>query len=313
MTVVVKHSQRFLTVLAATALLVTGCTTGQQAAATQLTIHTTDASLDTVTALALAEYLQDQGLDVDVTQHLDQDAVYAQLPEDASAQHPVIGVVTATQDDSTEERSVQLPDGLDAVAAAPTELTYVAATSPITAQRFRQARARAEDPEVPLLEACANHTWWYFPQTAQHLAEVIQPLEATGCAPEFDLAADADYSALVEQALIEPATAVLLYSLDPVLADTGLTVLDTELSDWPTSGVVAVAGQELDAALTGQLSTVLSALDAEATTRLLRGYHNAQASDSDLVYEVEDAVRYWLAEHELLDPDTVINITDGNE
>ena len=70
---------------------------------------------------------------------------------------------------------------------------------------------------------------------------------------------------------------------------------------------------EVDDALVDQITDVLDVLDSEAATTLLRGYYNAQTSVSDLQFEVDDAIRYWLAQSELSDPDTVINITGDNE
>ncbi len=309
------HSLR-LAGLAAATLVVIGCS-GQAAVETnQLTIITTSMALDEATSLAVAEYLQTHGVEVDVQQHNAPaqvfDALEAETPEDQT----VVGIVSAPQDQQVEERSVEVPDNVEIIAQAPAELGFVASTSSITAANFARTVVNAEDPEKPMADACAQQTWFHPQLPEESLRGISDALAEEGCEPRFETVETLDtetYGALIEQLIVKPDTVVMLRGLDPAISDQGLETLDVETQQWPNSNIVAVSGTEVDDALVDQITDVLDVLDSEAATTLLRGYYNAQTSVSDLQFEVDDAIRYWLAQSELSDPDTVINITRDNE
>ena len=302
--------------LSAAALLVVGCS-GQAALETnQLTILTTSRALDDATSLAVAEYLKTQGVEVDIQQHADHAEVFGVLDTPPSDGEAVMGIVSAPQDPQAEEAGVRLPEDLQIVAQAPAELGYVATASPITAANFARKVVNAEDPEMPMVAACANQTWFHPQLVEESLETVRDALAQEGCEPTFEAVEtlDADtYGELIEQLVVEPDTVVMLRGLDPAISDQGLATLDVETQQWPNSNIVAVSHAEPDEALTAQVGEVLDVIDSDAATTLLRGYYNAQTSVSDLQYKVDDAIRYWLAEADLIDSDTVINLTDSND
>lgn len=309
------HSLR-LTGLAAAALLVVGCSGQSDVETNQLTIMTTSIALDEATSLAVAQYLQTQGVEVDIQQHDAPAAVFEALGPQTPEDHAVLGIVSASQEQQAEERTVELPEDVEIVAQAPAELGFVATASSITSANFARKVVNAEDPDMPMVDACAQQTWFH-PQLAEASLETISDaLAAEGCEPTFEAVETLDaetYGSLIEQLIVEPDTVVMLRGLDPAISDQGLATLDVDTDQWPNSNIVAVSGAEADEPLADQVSEVLDALDSESATTLLRGYYNAQTSVSDLQYEVDDAIRYWLAQEDLIDPDTVINITDDNE
>ena len=309
------HSLR-LAGLAAAALLVVGCSEQTAVEANQLTIMTTPMALDEATSLAVAEYLQDQGVEVDIQQHNAHGEVFESLETPTPDDHAVVGIVSAPQNQQAEERPVAVPEEIEIVAQAPAELGFVATASAITAANFARTVVNAEDPDLPMVDACADQTWFHPQLNDESLGIISDALAEDGCEPTFEAVETLDaetYGGLIEQLIVEPDTVVMLRSLDPAINDQGLATLDVETQPWPNSNIVAVAGSEVDEPLAAQVGDVLDVLDSEAATSLLRGYYNAQTSVSDLQYEVDDAIRYWLAEMELIDPDTVINITDDNE
>lgn len=309
------HSLR-LAGLAAAALVVVGCSGQATVETNQLTIMTTSLALDEATSLAVAEYLQTHGVEVDIQHHHAPAQVFDALETETPEDHAVMGIVSAPQDQQAEERTVEVPEDVEIVAQAPAELGFVASASSITAANFARTVVNAEDPEEPMVDACAQQTWFH-PQLAEESLDVISDaLAEEGCEPTFEAVETLNaetYGSLIEQLIVELDTVVMLRGLDPAISDQGLETLDVETQHWPNSNIVAVSGTEVDEALADQVSAVLDVLDSEAATTLLRGYYNAQTSVSDLQYEVDDAIRYWLAQSDLIDPDTVINITDDNE
>src|SRR5699024_7179904 len=106
----------------------------------------------------------------------------------------------------------------------------------------------------------------------------------------------------------KPNTVAMLYNVAPVISDLNLDTLELD-NDPDTSNLVAVSYSDIEDSLEREISAVLEVLDAEATTELLRGYHNAYASESDLDYDVNAAVAYWLVEQDLVDEDTVADMS----
>lgn len=293
------------------ALALTGCGGGGTVDATQLTIVTTVSDLDHAVSLAVAQYVADQDVTVKIEHEADTAAVFAQLEQesDTASDHAVVGIVTAQQEPDTEDQSLQLPDSLATVAQAPADLDLVAATSKVTAVRF----AQQQDPlaDDPLATACDAQIWLHN-LAAPGLETVQQSLEEQGCQPAFEAVEATDlapHDELGERLTIEHDTVALLSGVDPMLADLGLTTLDVAQQQWAHGSVVAVAGSDFDDPLAGTLDVVLREVDRAAATQLLRGYRNAQTSTSDLQYDVDNAIRYWLATHGLADPDTVIDIS----
>lgn len=312
-----RKTQRLgLVGLSAAALLLIGCSTEDQVEATKLTIVTTPSALDEATSMAVSEYLETQGVDVEIQQHPEHTEVFAALESDSPEEHAVIGILTAHQDPTVEERPVKIPEALDVVAQAPAELGFAATASSITSANFARKVVNAEDPETPLVAACAEQTWFHPQLAGEQMQSITDALARDGCEPTFKAveALDAEtHGQLIEQLIVEPDTVVMLRSLDPAIPDQGLATLDVETQQWLNSNVVAVSHAEVDEPLTAHVREVIDILDSEAATDLLRGYYNAQTSVSDLQYEVDDAIRYWLADADLIDPDTVINITDGSD
>ena len=302
--------------LAVAAVFVVGCSDQAAVETSQLTIMTTSTALDEATSLAVAEYLRAQGVDVDIQQHSALSDVYRALDAPAAQDQTTLGIVTAPQDAQTEERSVQLPEDLEVVAQAPAELGFVASASSITAANFAREVVNTDDPEMPMGTACTDQTWFHSQLAEESLEIISDALAHQGCEPMYETVETLDaetYNELIEQLTTEPDTVVMLRGVDPAISDQGLATLDVETRQWPNSNIVAVAHSEADTPLAAEVGEVLDVLNSDAATTLLRGYYNAQTSVSDLQYEVDDAVRYWLAEADLLDPDTVINITDGND
>ena len=137
-----------------------------------------------------------------------------------------------------------------------------------------------------------------------------------GCEPEFETINSIDsetYTDMVERLTLEHDTVALLYGVDPVITDQGFATLDLVTDQWPRNNIVAVTAPEMDDPLTDHVETVLDVLESEAATSLLRGYHNARASSSDLEYEGDNAIRYWLTTHGLVDQDSVTDISTDND
>ena len=284
--------------------------------ATRLTVVTTESSLDHAMALAVADYVADQSVEVEVEQHHEPDDVFAALETDSetAADHARIGVVTAHQDPTLEDNPLRVPDSLDIVTQAPAELGLVPATSTVTAARFELHQdAEADQPLAP---ACDQQTWLHVHTPEHEVAATASALADLGCEPEFAAAPPTDpeaYAALAEELIVEDDTVALLYSIDPMIPDQGLYTLDVVTDQWPHSNVIAVADPEVEDPLTDHIATVLEALDSEAATDLLRGYHIAHTSSSDLVYDVEHAIRYWLAARGLAEQDTVSDISTDSD
>lgn len=310
-----KSLRRRLAVSLAAALILTGCSSSTPEDITTLTIMTTPAALDQATSLAVAEYVEDRGTAVEVQQHEHPLAVYEALETETAPDHAVIGVVTAHQDQAAEEATISVPDSVDMVSQAPAELGLVAVASPITAVKFSQAQT-ADAEQHPLAEACADHTWFHTNTAEDQLAHIATALRTDGCEPAFESTGplDADsYDELIDRVNVEPGTVAMLYGLEPVISDQGLTTLDVDTDQWPHSNVIAVSPAGEDAAMADQVQAVLDVLDSAAATELLREYHNAQTSVSDLEYEVDDAMRYWLHGHGLVDDDTVAETSTNDQ
>lgn len=297
------------------AIVFTGCTTSNDVDATHLTIVTTESSLDHATALAVAEYVSDQDIAVTLEQHAEADEVFAALDteSDPAADHARIGVVTVNQEPSIEENPLRIPETIEVLSQAPAELGLVPATSTVTAAQF--AMQHEADAEQPLAEACGGQTWFHAHPSEHEMEATTAALADLGCQPDFQAVDPYDsdgYTELAHRLTVEHDTVALLYGIDPVIPDEGLTTLDVVNDQWPHSNVVAVADPDLEDPLTEHIGAVLDGLDSEAATSLLRGYHNAQTSTSDLTYEIEQAIRYWLATQGLVDHDTVIDISTDN-
>ncbi|MFD6812686.1 hypothetical protein [Enteractinococcus coprophilus] len=309
------HSLRWAGLVAA-AVFVVGCSDQTAVETSQLTIMTTSRALDEATSMAVAEYLKAQGVDVEIQQHSALSEAYGALNAPTAQDQAVLGILTAPQDQQAEERTVQLPEDLEIVAQAPAEIGFVATASSITAAKFARQVVETDDPEMPMGEACAEQTWFH-PQLDEESLEIIgDALAQQGCEPTFETVEtlDAETSTeLIEQLTMEPNTVVMLRGVNPAISDQGLASLDIETRQWPHSNIVAVSHIDADNPLAAEVGEVLDVLNSDAATTLMRGYYNAQTSVSDLQYEVDDAVRYWLAEADLIDPDTVINITDDND
>lgn len=309
-----RRSPRWIIAGCGAALLLAGCGNTANTEITHLTIVTTKSSLDHASALAVAEYLTDQGTDVQIQQHHEPDAVYASLETATAADHAMIGVVTAHQDPSTEDSPLRVPESVDILAQAPAELGLVPAASTVTAARF--AQHQVEEDEKPLAPACAQQTWLHAHTPEHELQATAAALAEVGCEPAFETpnTTQADsYLDMVQRLTIEHDTVALLYGVDPVITDQGFATLDVVTEQWPHSNVVAVSATDLDDALTDHVAAVLDVLESESATNLLRGYHNAQASSSDLEYDQDTAIRYWLATHGLLDNDAVTDISTDND
>lgn len=313
---VLKAPRRLLAGCAA-ALVLTSCAGDQDVDATSLTIVTTEASLDHAMALAVADYVTEQSIDVEVEQHHEPDDVFAALETDTEspADHARIGIVTAHQDPTLEENPLRVPQSLDIITQAPAELGLVPATSTVTAARF-ELHQDDDEADQPLAQACEQQTWLHVHTPDHEVGATATALADLGCQPEFAAASTEDaesYVALAETLIVEDDTVALLYSIDPMIPDQGLAALDVVTDRWPHSNVIAVADPEVEDPLTDYIATVLQVLDSDAATDLLRGYYDAHTSSSDLVYDVEHAIRYWLAARGLAEQDTVSDISTGND
>lgn len=298
--------------IACVGLVFTGCATAEDVDATHLTVVTTQASLDHATALAVAEYVSDQDIEVTLEQRDDPDAVFAALePEsDTPSGHERIGVVTVPQDSTSEDTAPQISDTVEVLSQAPVELDLRPIASTVTAARFTENTDT--EAEEPLTAACTEHTWLQVHALADDMAVTSTALAELGCEPNVETISIDDrggYDQLAHRLTVEPDTVALLFGVDPIIVDEGLTTLEVSTETWPSSSVVAVASPEVEDPLTEHIGTVFETLDNEAATSLLRGYHNGQTSSSDLDYEVEHAIRHWLATHGLADSDTVIEIS----
>lgn len=300
-------------------VVLTGCSTENTADVAHLTIVTTAAPVEQATAMAVSEYVQDQGTAVDIQYEDDTDAVFAALDDEPTAEQAVIGMVVGaqadTQDDATELR---LPNDVDIVSQAPAELALTPVASTITAAQFSQAQSddTASAASAPLETACAPLTWVHGATRPDDVEPINQELAAQGCEPTFENPGLLDteaYEDLTDRLITETDTVAMLYNLDPVIDDLGLTSLELETDSWPRSSAVAVTQHNVDETLAEQVSSVLENFEGQAATDLLRGYHDAHTSASALQYDIDDAVRYWLVEQELLDDDTVTDMSTDNE
>lgn len=310
-----SHCLRLVS-LSAAAVFLAGCSGQGQVETTHLTIVTTSSALDEATSLAVAEYVETQGVEVEIQQHSEPPEVFAALEAQSVEEQAILGVLTAHQDPDAQERTVQLPETLEVVTQAPAELGFVAAASSITAADFASEVVDAEDSETPMEAACAQQTWFH-PQLGDvQLETVTQALAQDSCEPTLEAVGSLDaetYIELIQQLIVESQSVVLLRGVDPAIPDQGLVTLDVETQQWPNSNIVAISQHEIDERLATHVSEVLDRLDRDAVTTLLRGYYTSQTSDTDLHYELEDAIRYWLAQEDLLDPEAVINITRDHE
>ena len=314
-TILTKTFPTRLVAVTAAGLLMAGCSTGEPVDATQLTIATTPAALDQATSLAVAEYVATQGADVEIQAHDDHEAVFAALDAETAADHEVIAVVTTHQEAETEDPDPKLPGDVDIVSQAPAELGLTLTASTVTAAQF--AQAQTEDPEADEEQdpACADLTWLHTVTPQEAVDDLRASLTEAGCEPAFETtgAMDSDtYEEMTRRLITEDQTVAMLSSVDPVITDQGLATLELETQQWPNSNLVAVTSADIDESLAAHVTAVVEELDSEAATDLLRGYHDAQTSTSDLQYEVGDAVRYWLAKQDLLDDDTVTDFSTGD-
>lgn len=304
--------------LAAVSLLVVGCSDGQEVDVEELTIVTTSSVLDQATSMAVSEYAQDQGTTVEIQDHEDSEAVYAALETQTADDHAVIGIVTAQQVSDSEDQDLQLPDDVEIVSQAPAELGLVATASTMTSEQFTSdQQENAEDDEaLELSAACEGLTWIHAETPADEFDAINAELEDQGCAPEVENSTGVDtdaYDEITERLKTEPDVVAMLYSLDPVIVDQGLTTLDVATDNWPRSSVVAVAPDDDHAALAQDVTAVLDEMDSESATELLRGFHDSRRSVSDLDYEVDQAIRHWLAGQDLIDSDTVTGNFAGTD
>lgn len=323
----VKRKLSALGGLTAASVFMAGCASGEAPEVSQLTIVTTDQVLDQATALTVAEYVQEQDTHVEVQDRRDPAAVFDALEQDAPEDHAVIGIVTAHREpDADQEAELQLPANLELISQAPAELGLVPATSTMTAAQFVLDQQAAQDqavqdgaePEQDLEfeAACESLTWIHAETPNDRVDSMNQDLADMGCQPAFetpDVMDAAAYDEITGGLINASDTVAMLYSLDPAIADQGLTSLELEGLSWPRGKTVAVASHDIDEALAQHIAVVIEQLESEDVTDLLRGYHNARQSESDLDYEVEHAVRHWFGQHDLIDGDTVTDISTDTE
>lgn len=308
--------------VAAMGVLLAGCSSEDAPDISHLTIVTTPSVLDQAASMAVSTYVQDHGAEVEIEQHDNSAAVFDALGEDTADDHAVIGIVTA-QHEPAEDAPLQIPDSLEVVSQAPAELELTAAASTITAAQFRrdqQDSDAAEPTEVATSSAtdnaCADITWIPAATPPEATDSIAQDLSSQQCEPTFESATTLDeamYLDLGQRLSTEADTVAMLYSIDPLIIDQGLASLELESDAWPVNNVVAVADQEIGGSLEQQISAVMETIDGDSATTLLRGYHDASISASDLRYDVDDAIRYWLVEHELLDDDTVTETSTDSD
>lgn len=296
--------------LAAASIMLVGCSDTQEADVEQLTIVTTSSVLDQATSLAVSEYVEDRGTTVEIQDHADSADVFAALETQTADNHAVIGIVTAQQEPGSDDQELQLPNDLELVSQAPADLGLVAAASTITSEQFSRDlhKSSEDDEEEELLAACQDLTWIHAESPADEIESMNAELAEQGCEPEFETTSGDEteaYDELTDRLKIEPDVIAMLYSLDPVIDDQGLATLDVATDTWPRSAVAAVAPDNEQAILHRDVTAVLEELDGESATELLRGFHNSRLSVSDLDYEVDQAIRHWLAGQDLIDTDTV--------
>lgn len=314
----VRSFGRYLVSAALTAVLLAACGSGQTAEAKQLTIITTDAVLDQAASKAVAQYVEDEGTEVEIQQQPDYDAVFAELDQQTPPDQAWIGVVTARQDATANGQKAQLPEHLQVVSQAPVELQITAAASTITAKQFAQARDQTTEgrDSDALKNACAQLTWLLPETVTDEVDEAMTDLIDQGCEPEYESTGLVDidtYDDIATQMTTEQSTVAMLYNVAPVISDLGLDTLELDNHTDPSSSLAAVSSADIDASLERDISAVLDVLDAQAATELLRGYHDAYTSKSDLHYDVDSAVSYWLAQHDLVDTDTVTDMSKDND
>ena len=312
-----RYAPRFLALTALAGVLLAGCGSGQTIEAKQLTIITTDAVLDQAASMAIAQYVQDQGTEVEIQQRSGYDAVFADLDQQTPADHARIGVVTARQDPTANGPAIQLSEQLQTVSQAPVELRPTAAASTITANQFDQAQhqsTKAEDPHA-LETQCSQLTWILPEALADEVGEAMTDLTDQGCEPEYETIGLVDidtYNDIATRMTAEPNTVAMLYNVAPVISDLGLDTLDLD-NETATSSLAAVSHNDIEGSLEREISAVLDVIDAEAATELLRGYHEADTSESDLDYDVNTAVAYWLVQQDLVDADTVADMSTDSD
>jgi len=309
----VRYVPRFLAYAGLAVVLLAGCGSGQTIEAKQLTIITTDAVLDKAASMAIAQYVQNQGTEVEIQQRQNYDSVFDELDQQTSADQARIGVVTARQEPAAHDHTVQLPEQLQKVSQAPVELRTTAVASTITATQFGQAQHQSTKNEAAqaLETQCARLTWILPEALSDEVDEAMADLTDQGCEPEYETIGVMDidtYSDIATRMTAKPNTVAMLYNVAPVISDLNLDTLELD-NDPDTSNLVAVSYSDIEDSLEREISAVLEVLDAEATTELLRGYHNAYASESDLDYDVNAAVAYWLVEQDLVDEDTVADMS----
>src|SRR5699024_6862951 len=172
------------------------------------------------------------------------------------------------------------------------------------------------DEALELAAACEGLTWIHAETPAGEVDAINAELKDQGCAPEFENTTGADtdaYDEITERLKTEPNVAAMLYSLDPVIVDQGLATPAVATDNWPRSSVVAVAQDNDHAALAEDVTGRLAELDSEWATELLRGFHDSRRSVSDLDYEVDQAIRHWLAGQDLIDSDTATGNFAGTD
>src|SRR5699024_12214002 len=102
--------------------------------------------------------------------------------------------------------------------------------------------------------------------TAGEVDAINAELKDQGSAPESENTTGDEtdaYDKITERLKTEPNVVAMLYSLDPVIVDQGLTTLDVATDNWPRSSVVAVAQDNDHAALAQDVTAVLDEMDSE--------------------------------------------------
>lgn len=312
-----RYAPRFLVPAALAAVLLTGCGSGESIEAKQLTIITSEAVLDQATSMAIAHYVQDQGTEVEIQQRSDYDDVFDDLEQQTPADQAQIGVVTARQDTTANGQAILLPEQLQTVSQAPVELRTIAAASTITATQFDQAQQQsAKDKDAQALETHCDQLTWILPEAlADEADEAMTELTDQGCEPEYETTGLVDidtYNDIATRMTAESNTVAMLHNVAPVISDLGLDTLELD-NDAGSSSLAVISHTDIEDALEREISAVVEVIDAEAATELLRGYHDAYASESDLDYDVDTAVAYWLAQQDLIDTDTVADMSTDSD
>ncbi|HIY86419.1 MAG TPA: hypothetical protein H9822_08230 [Candidatus Yaniella excrementavium] len=305
-----KFSTKTCVTLAAAGFLLAGCSDTPEADVEHLTIVTTSSILDQASSMAVSEYLQGQGTTVEIQDHNDSGAVFDALATQTADDHAVIGIVTAQQEPDSEDQALQLPHDLEVIAQAPADLGLVAAASTMTSEQLRRdlQENTADDEASEHLAACDDLTWIHAQTPADEVEVINAELAMQSCTPEFEAASGVDaeaYDELTARLATQPDVVAMLFSLDPMISDQGLATLDVATDTWPHSSVVAVSSDTGEPGLSQEITAVLEEINGESATELLRNFHNARRSTSDLDYEQDHAIRYWLARQDLIDSDTV--------